>query len=561
VSTADATGTGTTGTIPHPARPRLGRPSITTADLAIARRAFRQLRTAAVVWALVFGVTVATTALSYVSSFPDQASRNELAASTGGDAGLSILLGPISAIDTVGGYVVYKCYVFLTSIGAVWALLATTRLLRGEEDTGRWQLTLAGRTRPPRATAATLAALGTAVAVLFVGTALGALLAGRDGDVGFSLGGSLVYGASVAIAPAVFVGVGAVTSQLGRSRRLATGLGMAAFGVLFVVRMLADSGPGTKWLLWTTPFGWTERVRPFTGTDLRPLVVAAVAVAVLVATAVELAARRDIGAGVLADRDVAPPRPFGLGSPLGLAARLELPVVVAWCVGALATGLSMGIIAKVATGNVPSSVTDLLDKFGAQGTFLRQFLGVAFLFVATVVALLPASQVGAAADEELSGRLVHVLARPARRAEVLAGRLGLAAVAVVVAGLLAGLACWIGAAAQGADPGFTTVVGAGLNVVPTGLLALAIGAVVLAVAPSAAGPAVYGVVIWSLIVDLLSSMVDGLRWLDRLSLFHYMALAPADDPDPTTLALTTVAALALTALALTLYARRDLRTG
>jgi hypothetical protein len=66
-------------------------------EAAIARRAFRQVWKGAAVWAVAFGATVAATALSYVNSFPDQASREQLAASTSGDAGISILLGPVSA--------------------------------------------------------------------------------------------------------------------------------------------------------------------------------------------------------------------------------------------------------------------------------------------------------------------------------------------------------------------------------------------------------------------------------------------------------------------------------
>jgi putative exporter of polyketide antibiotics len=81
------------------------------------------------------------------------------------------------------------------------------------------------------------------------------------------------------------------------------------------------------------------------------------------------------------------------------------------------------------------------------------------------------------------------------------------------------------------------------------------------VAPRAAAPVVYGVVIWSLIVDIIGPMVDALGWLDRISLFHYMALAPSEDPDPATIALTLAAALALSLTALALYDRRDLSTG
>ena len=72
---------------------------------------------------------------------------------------------------------------------------------------------------------------------------------------------------------------------------------------------------------------------------------------------------------------------------------------------------------------------------------------------------------------------------------------------------------------------------------------------------------VYGVVIWSLIIDLAASMISGLDWLDRLSLFHYMALAPADDVDPATVGVTLVLAAALCMLSLLLFARRDVSTG
>ena len=414
-------------------------------DLAIARRAFKQLWISATVWALVFGGTIAASALSYVNSFPDEASRQQLAASTSGDAGISILLGPVTAIDTVGGYTVYKCFVFLTTIGALWGLLAATRLLRGAEDTGRWHIVLAGATRASRATTATLAALGAAVGVLFVGTTLITLLAARNPDVGFGFGETVLYGSSVVLPAAVFVSVGALASQLGRSRRLATGVGMAGFGVAFVVRMIADSGPSTKWLLWLTPFGWTERMRPFTDNDLRPLVLAAVTIGALVVASTLLVSRRDVGAGVFASRDVVPPRPFGLGSPFGLALRIELPVLVAWCAGAAAAAFAFGVVAKVATGAVPDSIRDTLDKFGVQGTFLRQYFGVAFLLVATVVALLPASQIGATTEEETSGRLVQLLAQPVRRVSLLSGRLVLGAAGIVVAGTLAGLMAWVGA--------------------------------------------------------------------------------------------------------------------
>lgn len=73
------------------------------------------------------------------------------------------------------------------------------------------------------------------------------------------------------------------------------------------------------------------------------------------------------------------------------------------------------------------------------------------------------------------------------------------------------------------------MVEAGLNLVPTALVVLSVGvgAVVLAVASRAASAAVYAAVAWSLLVDLIASLVDGVRWLEHTSLYHYMALALA----------------------------------
>ena len=239
-------------------------------------------------------------------------------------------------------------------------------------------------------------------------------------------------------------------------------------------------------------------------------------------------------------------------------ARLDGPVLVAWCVGATAAGLAFGIIAEVATGDVPESISDNLSDFGGQGPFLHQYFGVAFLMVATIVALVSTSPLGAAAADEVSGRLAHVLAQPVRRRTLLLGRLVIAAASIVAAGLLAGLAAWLGARTQGVDAGFGRMAVAGLNVVPTALMVLGFGAVVLAVVPRWATRAVYGVVIASLLMDMVSSLVSGLDGLAQLSVFSYMALAPATDPEPVTVGITLLLAAGLALVAVAAFDRRDL---
>ena len=104
------------------------------------------------------------------------------------------------------------------------------------------------------------------------------------------------------------------------------------------------------------------------------------------------------------------------------------------------------------------------------------------------------------------------------------------------------------------------MVGAGLNVVPTAFVALGVGALVLSVAPRAAATTVYALIIWSLLVDLLASMVASVAWLEHLSLFHYMALAPAQDTSATTIGITVAIGFVLCVVATVLFDRRDVRT-
>lgn len=530
-------------------------------EAAIARRSARSTVLGATVVAVGCAVTVAATAVTYVSTFPTEASRRQLARVTASGGGLEVLFGATSSIGSVGGYTFYKGYVFLTSIAAVWAVLITTRSLRGEEDTGRWHLLLSGATRPSRATAAVLVGLGASVLVVALGVLVGTAAATLDPKVRFGPGDVVVHAAALGLVPAVFTAVAALTSQIGRTRRVATGLALGAFGAAFLVRMVGDAGASTRWVRWLTPLGWSEIIAPLTDNDLRPLVPASLLIAALVGSAVLLAGRRDVGHGLVRARDSATMRPFGLRSAFGLTLRLERNVLWAWVIGGLVLGLAFGASAGVMLGDLPSGTGELLSRFGVTGPIVEQYFGLVMLWVGTVVALLAAGQIGAAAEEELRGRTVLILCGPVRRSAWLAGRLAVAAVALLVTAVLVGVALWVGARTQGiGDVGLPTLVAATTALVPVCLVALGVGALVLSVAPRVASAAVYVLVGWSLVVDLVGSLVDGLRWTARLGLLHYVALAPAQPVHLTTITVTTVVAVVLCGVAVVLFSRRDLRT-
>jgi ABC-2 type transport system permease protein len=244
-----------------------------------------------------------------------------------------------------------------------------------------------------------------------------------------------------------------------------------------------------------------------------------------------------------------------------LALHLDRGVLVGWLLGVAATGACFGVIAELSARPLPSSTGDVLDKFGVHGTFVEQYLGIAFLMMAAIVALLPASLIGAAAEDETTGRLANLIAQPTQRAALFSGRLTISVAAVAAAGVGAGLATWAGARARGIDVGFATALGAGVNLVPTALVVLGVGALVRSIAPRRAGTAVYGVVAWSFVADLFGSLVEGSRWLRHLSVFDYMALVPAETVDTATVLITLAVAAGLLGLATVLFTRHDLQTG
>ena len=70
----------------------------------------------------------------------------------------------------------------LIIVGAIWGLLTATRLLRGEEDAGRWELFLAGRTTRRHAAAQAIAGLAAGFVVLWTLTAAFTVVAGSRSE-------------------------------------------------------------------------------------------------------------------------------------------------------------------------------------------------------------------------------------------------------------------------------------------------------------------------------------------------------------------------------------------
>jgi ABC-2 type transport system permease protein len=512
------------------------------------------------VWGAVFGIAIASSALSYTSLYSTQAQRDALAAAYGANTATSALFGPAPQLQTVGGFTAFKISMTLMVLGAVWGLLTSTRLLRGEEDEGRWELLLAGQATRRGATAQALAGLGLGVATLWGLTAVLTVLTGRDAKVEIGAGAALFFALAMVATAAMFVGVGACTSQLAATRRQAAAYAAAFLGLSYAVRLVADAGVGLHGLIWASPLGWVEELQALTAPRPVALLPIVVFTGLTAGAAVSLTGARDVGASVLPDRASRRTRRHQLSGPVGLAVRMVRPTVLGWWLAIASMSLLYGLVAKSAGGTISgSSVQQVFSKLGATGSGARAVLGVCFLFVAALVALVGAGQLSAARAEESAGRLEHLLARPVSRTRWLGGRLSVAVVALVVSGVGAGVFAWLGATSEHAGVSFGALLGAGVNVVPPALAILGIGVLAYGLWPRAASIIVYSVIGWSLLVVVVGGIGATNHFLLDTSVFHQMTSAPAASPDwVTNGALCAVGAVGALAGAVA-FGRRDLQ--
>jgi ABC-2 type transport system permease protein len=511
------------------------------------------------VWGVVFGLYVATQALTYATSYKTLAARRLLVQQFGHNAGISALVGPANQIGTVPGFTAWKCLTVLAIIGSVWGVLTSTKLTRGEEDAGRWEVLLVGAVTRRGATAQALLGMAAGVGTLFVTTSVIAVAVGHDAKVGISAPGAIYFSLAVVSGAAMFLAVGAFFGQLSTSRRQSAGLASACLGASYALRMIADSSNGLAWLRWATPLGWIENLQPLTTPHPFALVPIIALVSVLALATVFLAGRRDLGAGVLSDRStVEEPRRLP-ATPIGLTLYLTRSTLLAWTVSILAYGLLLGGIAK-SGGKIITSSPSLRRAFARLGVSgAEAYLSVALLIMALVMSFVALGQIGAARKEESSGYLEHLLVRPLSRSAWLGERIALGVSVLVAGGLFAGIATWVGAASDHANVHLSSLVNAGLNVSFPALLLFGVGVLVLGVAPRAVSITTYSLFVWFVLVELVGSEVNVSHWILDLSAFHQMSASPGAPVAWTANAVMAALALACALLGVVSFRRRDLK--
>jgi ABC-2 type transport system permease protein len=520
----------------------------------LTRRAFDDGRPRTLAFAFLFAVYAYTQPRVYAASYRTLAERLSFTRAFGPNTAVRMFYGVPHDLLSIGGYASWRVAGTLSISASAWGLLASVRALRTEEESGRSELVLAAALRRRTALLAAFGSSALGIVLLWAAETVGSLAGG------LALGGAAFMALSTASVLAVFAGVGAVCCQLAGTRRGALELAGAVAGVAFMLRVVADTATGFGWLRWLTPLGWAENMRPFEGARPWVLVLPAATTALALAIAARLAARRDIGTGLLPARDRARPRLRLLSSSTAQALRAERLTLLIWATGLGGFGVVIGALSSsTGSGAISSQLRREITKLGAGSIATPAgYLGLTMLFFILAVSAFACVQLGVARHEEADGRLDTLLAGPLGRLGWLGGRVATASTIIVLLSLLSSLGAWVGSAAAGTAVPFSKMAEAGLNFFPTAFLFLAVATLSYAAAPRIASALSYSLLTLAFLWQLIGSLVRVPSWLRDATPFAHIGLIPAAPAQIVGGVTMIAAAVTLLVTAAFVFSRRDL---
>jgi ABC-2 type transport system permease protein len=503
-------------------------------------------------WIVLITALSASSVLAYAWVFPDLASRRQLAATLGANPALSLIFGRARDLLTADGFNAWRAGGLGAFFAALMAIFIVVRNSRAGEDSGQAELLASGvMGRQTRLAVALLMAVQASVGLGVFSWLITVACGGGWKD-------SLALSATFTASGLVFAGVGGIAAQIGSDARAANSIAVATLGIAFVVRGYLDASQAAAWTAWLTPFGWLEQVRPASGNNPWPLLLALALAVLLAAVALALHARRDFGLGMIAPRR-GPARAGLVASVWGVALRINRGALISWFVAFAGLGAVFGFLAT-AVGDVFASSPAVGGLIAAGATtkagLLFAFLVTILQLVGIIAAVFGVQIVMRIYAEEIDYRVEPLLAGAVSRARYLASNAIIAFAAPTIALLIAGTV--IGLVASSAEPSLSAgdILLQAVATIPAvwtlvGLALAAVGA-----RPQARLVGWLGVVA-TFVLTLLGPLFRLWDWILGISPLWHVPNVTASSPDWGGLGWITLIAVVLVMVAFTGFRRRD----
>lgn len=539
-----------------------------TGTFRLIRLALRRDRIKLPAWILVVAAALAANVPAVTEMYGNTAEKQiSYAASMAPSLAGRIFGGPLSGAN-LGAIVINETFLF-TAIAVIFmSILCVVRHTRQNEETGRSELigsAIVGRNASLGAALIITVAANIVFAVLCAFSLIAADLP-VDGSIGTAaaLGGLGI----------MFAGIAAVTAQISDSARGANSMAAAVLGIIFVLRALGDSlgdlkqsglGVVSAWPSWLSPLGWAQQIHPYTEKNWWLFGLMAAFFAATIAVAFYFNDRRDLGMGMVSAHKGPAVAPRALLSAQGLANRLQRGILRGWMVGAVLTGLMVGLIAKEFSKlfEENDAARRYLEALGSGTSFVDIYFSAMLALMGIIFAGYTVQALQRLRSEEANGQLEPVLATSVSRSRwimshvlfVLGGTIAM----LVVLGLSAGFMYWLVANGVAASE-IWRIARASLVQIPAimvlaGVVVAAFGLLprlVIAVAWSAFGLCLF--------ISQFAAILKLPQWVVNASPFTHLPSVPAEPVRYAPLLILMIVAAALVMIGGIAFRRRDITT-
>jgi ABC-2 type transport system permease protein len=523
----------------------------------LTRLALRRDRIALPASVYVIVAAVAGTAYAFKKLYPTAAGRAALAATGEGNPALRFLYGRLYG-SSIGALTTWRYGIWAGIFAALVAIFVVVRHTRTDEEAGRLELVgsaVVGRD------ASLVAALLTAITPILAVTVL---LAVALPFTGLPAAGSAMLALGIGACGLAFTGIAAVAAQLSATARAARGIALGALGVAFMLRGVGDAAgaSGPSWLSWLSPLAWIQFARPFAAERWWVLALPLAVFALGVAAAFRLAARRDLGAGLLPGPPGRPAASRLLSGPFGLAWRLQRGALAGWVAGYAVTFAASGAAAK-GIGQLFGTSTALQREFtrlGGQAAIVNAYLAALMLLAGLVAAAYATSAVLRLRAEETDGRAETVLATRTGRVRWALSHIAVAvggtAVLLAVTGVATGLGYGLRTGSAGTE--VARMLGAAIAQLPASLAVAAVAVLLFGLRPRAAVPGAWTAVGLAVAIELFGQVLQVSHWVLDISPFTHSPRLPGGTLTAAPVLWLSLAALAFAVLGLSGLRRRDI---
>lgn len=401
--------------------------------------------------------------VSFVKAMPDwQMFINELSASPITTA----LLGPIVPLSLEGA-ILWRGLLQAIITVMFGASLTMIRHTRTEEASGRNELILG---RPVGRYANLSAAL-----LLSCGGSLlaGLLIAVFLMSTGFAGSGSLLAGLTLAASGCFFAGIGGLCAQIFERSGRARGCVFGVYMLTMVAMILNNIGGSYTGWAWLAPEAWFRITLPYGGNHAWKLLFLIVLSALSMILSYMLLIHRDMGAGLMAQKEGSADAHPRFNSPMALAWRQQKGSILIWAIGMAWLGGIMGIGTPNISEAISSTFTHMntswasaIVKLGNQEGFIAILIYILGLMGGLSVFAITTVQRLRQDEKEHYAEIV--LSRSVSRSKWMGSYLAVAFIGSALILLVLGLSSGLGwSIAAGEFSRFPRVLGMSLSKIPS----------------------------------------------------------------------------------------------